>query len=522
MFEDTTDSAVAGASTTPAPAESAETTASVDTPEGDTAVTADPLAASDPWATIDLEAGEDEDKPIETAEAGDEPAAAEGDAEPEKAEPEEEQSEEEKAIDALFSEEKPEDDKKSGEPTQEELEAMPPEELVERQKNNYAKAWARRNAEKAEVVKAFSFDTTPIAEVADKLKEISPERYAELTQHAAHSLVDANPEDTFRRAYAVRKRALDPKWDVATAAIPTLDEIIAGDGAQPAAQPATSQPVPDDVRTLTAELDAELHWDWRDPDLDDNFVDEREKAMAKSLRALEAAANTRAAEAAELQAKVAELANAQPPDDSTAVLEGKLQETIQEYRQGVAEILVPRISKQVGLEIAPDDPPEIVEFKQSRLELYTGTPYERANNQDSAFETFAYNESSVKGELSAAVERLVATQLKEAQARLAGDEVGAERHRRAALEERVPLIALFVEANKEFRTRIDRDMALLGKAARKLAAPLQEASERVEVVSTGAGIGSSTPKRPDYATAEDVWEGTVREAAQEDALRAGA
>lgn len=439
-------------------------------------------------------------------------------AEAEKAPEAAEKTAEDEVLEDVFGE--PQETK---ELTEAELEALPASELIERQKNRYAKEWAERNAKKADVLKKFQHDT-PIAEVVQSLEEISKERFAELSQHAAHSLVDANPEATFKRAYAVKMLAKDPNWDPASP-IPTLDELISGN-AQPAARP---QATPAEISALTADLDKALEWDWRDEKLDENFLDAREQALAKTLRAVEAVSKAAIAEKEEANRQLADKAKeleglkaGKQETDNTA-LQAKLHETTATYRSSVSEKLLPYIEKHTGLAPSKEDTPEVAAFKASRMELFTGTAYEKANGIDSAFETFAYTQSSVKNQIEEVATRIVDAQLRESHALLNGNAEDAAKFHAAAEEERIPMMNLMAKASMEFtKLRITPDMNLIGKLSSKLAEPIKEASERVEVVSNGAGHGASPRQTRDYESAEDVWGSMVDEAVQEDALRANA
>jgi hypothetical protein len=156
-------------------------------------------------------------------------------------------------------------------------------------------------------------------------------------------------------------------------------------------------------------------------------------------------------------------------------------------------------------------------------ELYTGTEYERANNLNSRFESFAYNESTVKAEFETLFSRIVGYQKKEADALLTNNTADAAKYHSLAEDERIPLFNLFAQANKEFKTKyIDPDKALIGTLSSKLADPIKEASERVEVTASGGGAPSQRAKPLPATTADDVWTNAVVQAGQEDALRANA
>lgn len=512
--------AVAEVSTTPTSAEPAEASPAIEPTAPEAPVEEKSFDNGDPWADLGKEAGDkketDDDKPAEAKPT--EPAQTE------EGKKDETKSEDD-SLEELFKDADPE---KSEDPTQEELDKMTPEELIERQKNKYAKDWAERNSKKAEIVKAFQADT-PIAEVAQKLEEVSKERYTELSQFAAHQLVDTNPDATFRRAYAVKMLAKNPNWDPATATIPSLDDLIAGTAAAAPATKSDTPAVPPELATMTKELDESLEWDWRDPALDENFVDDREKAMAKSLRALEATAKNTSTESSELKAKLdkaekdLEALTAGKTETENTVLQTKLHETITEYRTSISEKILPYIAKNTGLEPSKDDTPEITAFKANRMKLYTGTEYQKANGIDSDFETFAYNESSVKKQIEEVTTRIVDAQIKESQAKLANNTADAHKYHEEAEAEKLPMIQLLAQANKEFKEKfITPDMELIGKLSGKLAAPIKEAAARVEVVSNGGGSGTERPKEKDYQTADDVWNEMPKESEKDDALRANA
>ena len=173
-----------------------------------------------------------------------------------------------------------------------------------------------------------------------------------------------------------------------------------------------------------------------------------------------------------------------------------MQKVVKDYRDEIEKKVLPYAFKNTGLEISASDTPEMKAFKENRMLLYKGTGYERANNLSSAFESFAYNESSVRNELETITTRVVAAQLKEVQAKRAGDKAGADKHHREAQDEMVPMFQLFGQANKEFKELyIAPDMALIGKLSSQLSEPIKEASERVEVVSNGSQPGAMKPRK---------------------------
>ena len=265
---------------------SAEPVEAAETVEQETAADT-PATAEEAW---DFSNVEDEPPPSEATE---EKSAEKSEGEEQEKQEEKKEEGEEKSLEELTLEEAFKDDAvgdKTTAPSEKEadLDKLDPAEMIAAQRNATARAWAERNAKKAEIVKDFQFEDKPIAEVASRLEEINPTRYVELSQLAAHRLVDSNPDAAFQRAYAVKMLQQNPKWDVASATLPTLDDLIANGTKAKEKVPETKAPAPPaELAEVTRELDNQLGWDWRDPSLDENFVDERELAMAKTLRALE-------------------------------------------------------------------------------------------------------------------------------------------------------------------------------------------------------------------------------------------
>jgi hypothetical protein len=513
---------------TPSAAETVETTATDTAAESRVETSIDPFDRADPWANIDKEPdapAEEPEKAPETPDT-DKTEKAADEAEKDKAD---DKPLEDQVLDEVF---KPEGDKKP-EDEKEDLENQDPEKMIAGQRNATARAWAERQQKMAEPVKLLRYpdketgEFTPIADVAQKLEEFNPERFAELSQFTAHQLVDKNPDGAFQRAYAIKLLAANPNTDLRTVKIPTLEEVIAR-GSEPANTAAPAVDVPE-LKDLTADLDKTVEWDWRDEKLDGNFVDEREQAMAKALRGMEANVKARAGETETLKAQVTDLTAkletaAKPQEESPAVatFKAKLTETIGKYENGVREKLTPYLAKNTGLEVSKDDTPEIAAFKQSRMELYTGTEYERANNLNSRFESFAYNESTVKAEFETLFSRIVGYQKLEADALIANKTADAAKYHSLAEDERIPLFNLFAQANKEFKAKyIDPDKALIGTLSSKLAEPILEKSERVEVTG-GGGAPSQRAKPLPATTAEGVWDNMVTTAQQEEVLRANA
>jgi hypothetical protein len=162
----------------------------------------------------------------------------------------------------------------------------------------------------------------------------------------------------------------------------------------------------------------------------------------------------------------------------------------------------------------------VAAVKSQLMQLYKGTEYERANNIDSRFESFAYNESTVKKDLVETVTRLVDVQTKEAAAILAGDTAKAAEFHAQAEEERVPLFTYFAKANDEFKAAHVMPFLKAFELTGQLAVPRKEAAARVEVTGNGAGKNEAPPM--EARTAGDVWDNAIKKAETEDQLeRAG-
>jgi hypothetical protein len=389
------------------------------------------------------------EKPVEVPAQAEEPAA-ETLAEPAQGAKEGEKSPEDEVLEELFQESA-------------DLDALDPEKMIDAQRNKTARAWAKRNHQKAELVREFQGDS-PIAEVAAKFADAHPTRFTELSQHLAHSLVDNHPNETFQRAYVIARLQKEPGWDWKTASIPNLDDIIAGNGH--AASATAQSPVSSgETASLADELTKMLDFDWRDPANDDQFFDDRERTMARTLREMEAKVKDQAptSELEALRKEVAELKGSYTDTKSE-----KLQETLTtlatEYRDSVEAKLLPQIRKFTGLEVTPDDIPEMKAFKESKMLLYTGTEYDRKHGYASPFEAFSMNESSVAPDLKRVYGRVMAAQQEEAQARIAGDTAKADKLRAQADEERVPIFTLLARANQEFKAKyIDPEFAVIEK-----------------------------------------------------------
>lgn len=530
MADEENTSTVAESTTTPASAEPVESTQPKLDLQTETPAADEPRTADDVWNTIDAETEEEEPEGDKKEDVAEKPPSDEVEKEAtvpdEEEKPKEEEGEkslEEQALEEAFSDEETE---KTEAEKEEDLDKLDPQEQIERQRNATAKAWADRNFKRAEIVKDYAFRDTPIADVATKLEELNPDRYIELSQLAAHKLVDSNPQATFERAYAVKMLQKNPLWDLENAKYPNLDDVIANGIPAPNATAfsdrATTPPTAD-LQDVTSELDKTLGWDWRNPELDENFVDERELTMAKTIRALEAKAsepNGLAAQNKELEEKLKDLTQGRESIEQERI-HADLMKEANEFRGEIEKEIMPYVLKSTGLEISPNDTPEIKAFKENRQKLFTGTDYDRANNNPSQFESFAYNESTVRNELETITKRIVTAQLNKLQARDEGDKAAVDRYQREINDEKLPFKQLFGQATKEFKAiHIAPDMALIGKLSATFAEPIREASERVEVVSNGSSTGSVRPQKKDYSTADDVWSGMVEDAAQEEKLRA--
>jgi hypothetical protein len=492
---------------------------------------------ADPWADMSKET------PDDTAQTTDQQAEPEKSAEAVKTEeaPKEEKSIEEQVLEEAFGDNPPETPAKDEKPkgpkdfTDEELDTADPEAMIEAQKTAQGKAWAARNARRAEVVKEFAYSEKPITEIATNLRQLNETRYTELAQHAAHELVDANPEATFQRAFIVSVLKANPYADPSKVKVPTLESVINGtfaqqNGHQPAAQGDAADPLAA-FAEQTKELDTMLSFDWRDPANDDQFYDQRELAMAKVLR--EAEKNVKAFAQA---TKPPEQKEEKPPEqqpqngqqskytpEQQEEIRGDLDKGIKAYRSEIDAKILPYIAKNTGLEISTDDTPEIKAFKENLMLHYRGTDYQRANDIPSDFEAFATNESSVADQLNEVYTRIVDLKLKEVVAAREGRKADVEKFRKDAEDERVNVINLFGVANREFKARrIDPHLKVIGKLSTSLTQKTTEASRRVEVTSNGGEPPASRPPVKNFATAEDVWEDMAESAKEDDRLRAAA
>ncbi len=501
-----------------------------------------PSIEADPWADLGKETTEETvtDDDAKTADTKVEPAEAvktEDKPAEEKAADEEEKSIEDRVLEEAFGEKKPDDEPKqeeSKEPTDKELDEADPQEMIKAQKNAKSEAWAERNFKRAEVIREFAYSDKPIAEIAGKFKELNESRYAELSQTAAHELVDANPEATFQRAFSVAMYQRFPFWDPKTAPIPTLESVIQGI-TNPSANDNGKGEHPDVAYPIgfaekAKDLDAALGFDWRDPANDGEFYDGRELAMAKVLR--EAEVEMKAL--AEKQ-KPVEKQDEKPPEPKAQESQSKytpeqqenirveLDKSVNEYRSTVEAKILPWIAKNTGLEVSPEDTPEIKAFKENLMLHYRGTDYQRANNQPSDFEAFATMESSVAGQLEEVYTRVVDMKLQATVAAQEGRSADAAKYQAEAESERVTIINLLGVANNEFKAkRIAPNLKLIGTLSTSLSHKSQEASRRVEVTSSGGEPAPSPAPLKQYDTADDIWGSMVDEAREDDRLRASA
>jgi hypothetical protein len=96
------------------------------------------------------------------------------------------------------------------------------------------------------------------------------------------------------------------------------------------------------------------------------------------------------------------------------------------FRSSIETKILPYIAKNTGLEVSKDDTPEVAAFKERKLALYTGDEFERSQGLPSRFETFAYEQSSVKQDLAKLAQQVVDAQLKAVLARRKGDQAEAK------------------------------------------------------------------------------------------------
>ena len=468
-------------------------------------------------------------------------------AEPEKPEtetpePEAEPKEPEKPLEDQVLEDafadKPEGSDEKKEKTQDEIDKeidqMNPEDVDKVTRNAAARAHVARLRRFAEPMKQLKYGEISPLEALDRLApDLGEEKVIELKQDAAHDLVDRNPDGTFQRAYVIKMRQLDPAFDYTTAKIPTLEEMIALAKA-PAPEPAQPQSAEQaaELEGITAELEKTLGFDWRDPANDDRFLDNRELVLAKTVRALEAAAKTTPAGVpAEIQEKLekfeemekqlAELTSTKQSAEQQEV-EREFYSEMGKYRDGVQSRILPYILRNTGLEPLKTDTPEVAALKERLATRITGDEYQRANQEESLFERFAHRESSVTKELDTVGKRVAQAQYNAIMARRAKDQAALDAAMEEVKAEEATLFSLYAQATREFKAKhIDPELQLWGRFTSRRAEPLAETSQRQEVVNNGGGM-SPRPSRAEAPTADDVWERIVKESAEEDRLRASA
>lgn len=522
MDTNTSDSAVVdGAST------SAETTGAAETTAAPATQTS---PAKDPWDGFGREeAGADEVKTEEGAAAGETAAATP----PKSEEPGTEEApasektgdDEDQVLEELFADgDKPAEADKAAKteetPKEEDLDNQDPTAMIAGQRNKTAASYLQRMEKWATPLKDLRKGSIEPLEALRRLEPVlGPDALTKLKQAAAHDLVDKLPEQTFKRAYAIKKLAADPTWDPNTGEYPNLDDLVKGVAT---AAPPTSDV---DLSSLTKDIDGLVGWDWRDESLDDNFVDDRERTLARAARQLEAKAKE--AEAARLTAETSltDLKSTVTTQSQTAVqqeVSDSLRTRINEFRGDIQGKFLPYVFKNAGLAVDVNDTPEVAAFKQRRQELYQGTDYERANDLPSRFETFVENESSVKARVEDVYKRIVDAQLKYVVAAKKDDKAEMAAAVAAAEEERVPLFTLLRDAHKEFRQKyIDPEMELfVGKATPRTDPTPPTSRPRPEVVSNGGTARPSPEVRKPFRTADDVWDHMIESAKEDDALSA--
>ena len=392
------------------------------------------------------------------------------------------------------------------------------EQLLDSQRNKFARDWAERNAKKAETVKRFQFNDTPIDVVATELAELAPERYKDLERHLAHKLVDENPSATFARAYVVEKLKADPEWDWQKAQengeIPTLEQLIKGELVKQEANsaPDAVQTTGDDeLDALARDLTDELDFDWRDPANEDFFTSEQIK-MVRMIKSLEQKALADKSQAAEkdarfneISAKLEKIENGFQSVEQTR-FEEELTSNIKSFREPIENQILSNIAKHHRLEVTAADTPEIKAYKESLMLQYRGTDFERANGYPSQFEFFAENESSVKKELETVIGRVIGAKTEETKARLKGDTATAAKYKQLASDEVTSLGLLYHQANTEFmKLHIAPVMKALDSASRSLSKHNTDSSKRIEIAGLGAPQNRPLQQQKVFETAEDVW-----------------
>jgi hypothetical protein len=524
MADDNANSTVAESATTPASAEPVET------------VQQPPASPESAW---DFSNVKDEPAPDAAKPAQDEPKAAEPAKESKPAESEN-VSDEDEILAEAFGQKKTEDAEEKDKPAdeknpEEEVDKQNPEEMKAAQRNATAKSYLERAERVYSPAKDFKYGTIQASEFADKLTGfIGEEKMNEFSQTQAHKLVDENPDAAFHRIFAVKMLAKDPSYKYDPSTIPSLDDLLAsartpeagnnGETAQPQQPAAQPGQVPAELAEITKGLDSVVDFDWRNPDNDELFVDDRERQMAQVIRGLEQTAIAKTSELTDKLSKLeqsVEKINTETQTEQQKAVQQELNTSIDTFRSGIETKILPYIAKNTGLEVSKDDTPEVAAFKQRKLELYTGDEYQRSTGQPTRFETFAYEQSSVKQDLQKLAQQVVDTQLKAVIARRSNDQAKAKQFDAEVDELRIPTIQLLAKANDEFKEKfIDPDITLMGLKSKKIAEPILEAAGRIETV--GQGTPRSKPAKREYTSADQVWSSMDSEAAEEERMRSAA
>lgn len=444
-------------------------------------------------------------------------------------------SEEDQILAEAFGEKKPDEEAAKDKPdSEEEIDKQSPEEMKKAQPNATAKSYLERAEKVYTPAKEFKYGNIQASEFAEKLTGfIGQEKMQEFSQTQAHKLVDENPEAAFHRLYAVKMLAKDPSYKYDPSNVPSLDELLSGKQAEATgtvaenATNATAAELPAELTAITKDLDGEIGFDWRNPENDHMFLDDRERVMATTIRELEKKAVAEAQSKSELTEKLGKLEKSvetittNNQTEEQKAVRRDVETNINTFRSSIETKILPYIQKNTGLEVSKDDTPEVAAFKERKMALYTGDEFERSQGAPSRFETFAYYESSVKQDLTNLANQVASAQFKQVVAKRQGNEAEAKRLAGEVEELRIPTIQLLAKANDEFKARyIDPDIKLLGMKAAKVAEPILQAAERIETV--GQGSTHSKPAKRDYKTADDVWGGMVEESAEEERLRATA
>ena len=380
-----------------------------------------------------------------------------------------------------------------------ELDRENSKDVIKEQGSRRKMAAAKRNVTLAETVKNYQSPDTPIADVIKEFQSLSPGRFAELEKTTAHGLIDTHPEDTFKRAFVVEMLKANPSFDWQTAEIPTLADVI-GRFNNPTGDNAVSTQT-EDISRLTGELDKNFDFDWRDTANDPAFSDD-ELQIVNLVRAYEAE-NAKLSEKeqgasrelAELTAQINQLKTEREKDQQTkyaAEYETVMMRSATEFRQTVEPKLIAQIAKYNGLAPNPEDTPQMKAFKQSRMEMFTGTDFERENHYNSRCEEYAYNASQQKQILSEITGRVIAAQDSAVKAEIAGRKDEAAQFRSLIENERIPFMETMAKASREFSDKyIKPDFELIDTLGNGLFQKQREASRRIEV--TGGGASRTLP-----------------------------